>query len=93
MQNEGEAAGADIAITGGVHSASDALKALMAGARVAMLTSALLKHGIDHLKTVRAKMVRWMEEHGYSAAACGFAPAKPQATKRSSPSAGTPRPR
>jgi dihydroorotate dehydrogenase (fumarate) len=58
---------ADIAITGGVHSGADALKAMMAGARVAMLTSALLRYGVDHLKRVRAEMVRWMEEHGYSA--------------------------
>jgi dihydroorotate dehydrogenase (fumarate) len=58
---------ADLAITGGVHSGADALKAMMAGARVAMLTSALLQHGIDHLKRVRAEMVRWMEEHGYAA--------------------------
>jgi dihydroorotate dehydrogenase (fumarate) len=57
---------ADLAITGGVHSGTDAIKATMAGARVAMLTSALLKHGIDHLKDVRADMVRWMEEHGYA---------------------------
>jgi dihydroorotate dehydrogenase (fumarate) len=56
----------DLAVTGGVHSGADALKAMMAGARVAMLTSALLKHGVDHLKTVRAEMVRWMEEHGYT---------------------------
>jgi dihydroorotate dehydrogenase (fumarate) len=57
---------ADLAITGGVHSGHDAIKAMMAGARVAMLTSALLKHGIDHLKRVRAETIRWMEEHGYA---------------------------
>jgi dihydroorotate dehydrogenase (fumarate) len=58
---------ADLAVTGGVHSGADALKAMMAGARVAMLTSALLRHGVDHLKRVRAEMVQWMEEHGYAA--------------------------
>jgi dihydroorotate dehydrogenase (fumarate) len=57
---------ADLAITGGVHSGTDAIKAMMAGARVAMLTSALLRHGVDHLKQVRAEMVSWMEEHGYA---------------------------
>jgi dihydroorotate dehydrogenase (fumarate) len=57
---------ADLAVTGGVHSGSDALKVMMAGGRVAMLTSALLKHGIDHLKKVRAEMVCWMEEHDYT---------------------------
>ncbi len=57
---------ADLAVTGGVHSASDVLKAMMAGARVAMMTSALLKHGIGRLATIRADLVRWMEEHEYT---------------------------
>jgi dihydroorotate dehydrogenase (fumarate) len=57
---------ADLAVTGGVHTGRDAIKAMMAGARIAMLTSALLKHGIDHLKRVRAEMLHWMEEHGYT---------------------------
>jgi dihydroorotate dehydrogenase (fumarate) len=38
---------------------------MMAGARVAMMTSALLKHGIEHLAKVRADLVAWMEEHEY----------------------------
>jgi dihydroorotate dehydrogenase (fumarate) len=37
---------ADLAVTGGVHTAIDVLKAMMAGARVAMMTSALLEHGV-----------------------------------------------
>jgi dihydroorotate dehydrogenase (fumarate) len=56
---------ADLAITGGVHGATDVLKAMMAGAHVAMMTSALLKHGIEHLVKVHADLVRWMEEHEY----------------------------
>jgi dihydroorotate dehydrogenase (fumarate) len=56
---------ADLAVTGGVHTAGDVLKAMMAGARVVMMTSALLKHGIDHLTSVRDQLVRWMEEHEY----------------------------
>jgi len=55
----------DLAVTGGVHAGEDALKAMMAGARVAMMTSALLKHGIPHLKAVRAQMLAWMEAHEY----------------------------
>ena len=35
------------------------------GARVAMMTSALLKNGIDHIDTVRRDLTRWMEEHEY----------------------------
>jgi dihydroorotate dehydrogenase (fumarate) len=56
---------ADLAVTGGVHTALDVLKAMMAGARVAMMTSALLQHGIEHLAKVRAELVAWMEEHEY----------------------------
>ena len=56
---------ADLAVTGGVHTALDVLKAMMAGARVAMMTSALLEHGIEHLAKVRADLVAWMEEHEY----------------------------
>ncbi len=56
---------ADLAITGGVHSATDVLKCMMAGARVAMMASALLQHGPEHLRTVLDEMLRWMEEHEY----------------------------
>jgi dihydroorotate dehydrogenase (fumarate) len=56
---------ADLAITGGVHSALDVLKSMMAGARVAMMTSALLRNGIGHLATVQADLLKWMEEHEY----------------------------
>jgi len=56
---------ADMAITGGVHTAQDVLKSMMAGARVAMVTSAILKHGIEHIETILADLRRWMEEHEY----------------------------
>jgi dihydroorotate dehydrogenase (fumarate) len=57
---------ADMAITGGVHTAEDAIKCMMAGARVAMMTSALLRNGIAHLKTVRSGILDWMEKHEYT---------------------------
>jgi dihydroorotate dehydrogenase (fumarate) len=60
---------ADLAVTGGVHGSAQVLKAMMAGARVAMLTSALLQHGIAYLAHVRADLVEWMEEHEYSSIA------------------------
>jgi len=60
---------ADLAITGGVHGPEDVLKAMMAGARVAMMTSALLIHGIGHLATVRAGLLEWMETHEYTSIA------------------------
>jgi dihydroorotate dehydrogenase (fumarate) len=56
---------ADMAITGGVHTAEDAIKSMMAGARVAMMTSALLRNGIPHLKTVLSGVADWMEKHEY----------------------------
>lgn len=55
----------DIAITGGVHTGYDVLKSMMAGASVACVTSALLWHGIGHLKTVLAEMSEWMVEREY----------------------------
>jgi dihydroorotate dehydrogenase (fumarate) len=56
---------ADLAVTGGVHTATDVLKAMMAGARVVALTSALLHDGIGHLATLRSDMLTWMEDHEY----------------------------
>ena len=56
---------ADLAITGGVHSAQDVLKAVMAGARVSMMTSAVLLNGIEHLDVVLRDLLSWMEEHEY----------------------------
>jgi dihydroorotate dehydrogenase (fumarate) len=56
---------ADLAITGGVHTAHDVLKSVMVGARVAMMTSALLQNGIEHLEVVRRDLHKWMEEHEY----------------------------
>jgi dihydroorotate dehydrogenase (fumarate) len=60
---------ADLAVTGGVHGSAQVLKAMMAGARVAMMTSALLQHGIAYLARVRADLVSWMEEHEYTSIA------------------------
>jgi dihydroorotate dehydrogenase (fumarate) len=56
---------ADMAVTGGIHTAEDALKAITAGANVAMMTSALLINGIEHLAKVRNGMEQWMEKHKY----------------------------
>jgi len=56
---------ADMALTGGVHSATDVVKAMMAGAKVAMMTSALLKRGISFLDTIATELLVWMGEHEY----------------------------
>jgi dihydroorotate dehydrogenase (fumarate) len=54
---------ADLAITGGVHTAQDAVKALMAGADAVQVVSALLRRGPEYLFTLRAELGRWLEEH------------------------------
>ena len=60
---------ADMAITGGVHTGTDVIKSMMAGARVAMMTSALLRHGVGQLQTVRGQLIEWMTEHQYESIA------------------------
>jgi dihydroorotate dehydrogenase (fumarate) len=56
---------ADMAITGGVHTASDLLKAMMVGASVTMIASELLRNGYDRIGAVLGDTVAWMEEHEY----------------------------
>ena len=60
---------ADMAVTGGVHTVEDVIKSVMAGAKVAMMTSALMKNSINYLTTLKDGMVKWMEEHDYSSVA------------------------
>ena len=55
----------DIAVTGGVQTAEDVIKSIMSGAKIAMMTSALLRNGIDYVRGVLANLIRWMEEHDY----------------------------
>jgi dihydroorotate dehydrogenase (fumarate) len=54
-----------LAITGGVHSALDAIKAVMVGAHAVQIVSALLRRGPEVLQRVRRDMELWLEEHGY----------------------------
>ena len=61
--------GVSIAATSGIHAGTDAIKALMVGADVAMMTSALLHHGPGHLRTVEAELLAWMEEREYASVA------------------------
>ena len=56
---------ASLAATTGVHSASDAIKMLLAGADVAMMCSALLHHGPKHITIVLRELEDWLEERGY----------------------------
>jgi len=56
---------ANLAATGGVHGAPDVIKLLMVGANVTMMCSALMRHGINHLRHVERELREWMEEHEY----------------------------
>lgn len=56
---------ASLAVTGGVHTAVEAIKAVMAGADAVQMVSALLRRGPEYLRTMREEMERWMEEHEY----------------------------
>jgi dihydroorotate dehydrogenase (fumarate) len=60
---------ASLAVTGGVHTAVDVVKATMAGAHVTQMVSALLAHGPEHLRTVRDNLAAWMEQHQWSSLA------------------------
>jgi dihydroorotate dehydrogenase (fumarate) len=49
-----------------VHTALDIVKSMMAGAKVAMVTSCLLRHGIEFAARLEADLIDWMEEQEYS---------------------------
>jgi dihydroorotate dehydrogenase (fumarate) len=55
-----------IAATGGVHSAEEALKMLLAGADIIHLCSTLMTHGPQRLTQIKCDMENWMEEHGFN---------------------------
>jgi dihydroorotate dehydrogenase (fumarate) len=57
--------GVSLAASTGVHTAEDVVKVLLAGADVAMMTSALLHNGLDHLRSVELGLRDWMDRHGY----------------------------
>jgi dihydroorotate dehydrogenase (fumarate) len=56
---------ASLAVSGGVHSGLDAVKATLAGAQAIQVVSALLRHGPQHLKQIHRELERWLERHDY----------------------------
>jgi dihydroorotate dehydrogenase (fumarate) len=56
---------ADLALNTGVHSGMDAAKALLAGAQIVQVASALLENGIPYLSTMLRELEGWMEARGY----------------------------
>ena len=57
---------ASLAATTGVHAPTDVVKVLLAGANVAMSTSALLMRGPGYARTLVDGLRSWMEERGYA---------------------------
>jgi dihydroorotate dehydrogenase (fumarate) len=60
---------ADLAITSGIHTSHDVIKGLMAGAKVTMMASELLKNGIRRIPQVLNDVVTWLNEHEYESVA------------------------
>ncbi len=56
---------ADFALTSGVHTHIDVLKAMMAGAKVAMMASNLLQHGEKAIGLILSDLEAWMQERAY----------------------------
>lgn len=54
-----------LAVSGGVHSATDAIKSVMCGAHAVQLVTALLKGGTGKVASLRDEVARWLEDHGY----------------------------
>jgi len=60
---------ASLAVTGGVHTALDVVKATMTGAHVTQMVSALLRHGAGYLRTVLDDLAVWMEKYEWDSLA------------------------
>lgn len=59
---------ASLAATSGIHFTEDVIKALLAGADVAMMASVLLEHGPEYLDTLLRELAHWMGEKRYASA-------------------------
>jgi dihydroorotate dehydrogenase (fumarate) len=55
----------DFALTSGVHTVDDVLKGVMAGASVTMMTSELLRNGVERIEQIVNELTIWMEEREY----------------------------
>jgi dihydroorotate dehydrogenase (fumarate) len=56
---------ASLALTSGIHQASDLAKALLAGADVGMVASAFYREGVGHARTILDGLSAWMAENEY----------------------------
>lgn len=57
--------GVSLAATSGIASGTDVAKAIAVGADVAMMASAILRHGPSHLSVVTSELQGWLDEHDY----------------------------
>ena len=57
---------ADLAATSGVTGYEDVLKVMMAGGKIAMMASELLRNGVGRIGEILSDLEKWMEEHEYS---------------------------
>jgi dihydroorotate dehydrogenase (fumarate) len=57
---------ADLALTSGVHTDTDVIRAMMAGANVAMMASELIARGPERVTELTAEVRAWMEKYEYS---------------------------
>lgn len=55
----------DLAASSGIHSATDVVRMVMAGASITQMVSALLRHGLSHLQRVELDLRHWMEDNSY----------------------------
>lgn len=56
----------DLAVSGGVHTTRDAVKAILCGAGVVQLVAALLQGGVGRIGDLRAGLTGWLVDHGYT---------------------------
>ena len=54
-----------LAVSGGVHTAADVLKAVMAGAHGVQLVSAVLEQGVQVVSQLRGELEEWLGGHEY----------------------------
>jgi dihydroorotate dehydrogenase (fumarate) len=55
----------DFAASSGIHTAHDVIKMMMVGAKVTMLVSVLLSHGIEQLSKIEKDLIEWLEVKEY----------------------------
>ncbi len=62
---------ADLAASTGIHSGRDAVKAILAGAKVVQLCSTLFINGLEQIEEIQQEVENWMGKRGY-AKLCDF---------------------